>query len=444
MTRRLMERLPIGHPKKRRSDISGFHKLDPSDRLEAVRKFSGLSVVDTEALLNGLSITTAEHMIENVVGVISLPLGIATNFLVDGKDYLVPMAIEESSVVAAASNAAKMCRPTGGFATRADPPMMIGQIQLSNVSDPHDVKARIDAGLKEIMDVANIPSSTLVKMGGGLKEIDVRRVERVAGPMIVVHLLVDVRDAMGANAVNTISERVAPIIERLTGGSAGLKIVSNLATSRLARASAVWSRQALVESFKGVEISGEEIEDRIISAWRFAVDDIYRCATHNKGIMNGVDAVLIACGNDWRAVEAGAHTYSRVIGSPLTRYEKLPGGGIRGHIELPLSVGTIGGATKINPGAHTCLKVLGTQSSTEFARVIAAVGLANNFAALRALATEGIQRGHMKLHATNIAVEAGCHGKEIEVVAEQMISEKNVNVSRAKEILVRVREQLLT
>jgi hydroxymethylglutaryl-CoA reductase len=425
---------------ERRSDISGFHKLEPDKRLELIKSFAGLTDVETAALLNGLSITTADHMIENVIGIACLPLGIATNFRINGRDYLVPMAIEESSVVAAASHAAKLCRPTGGFTTSADAPIMIGQIQLTGVEDFSQAKKRLEANRDEITGIANAQDSTLVKLGGGLKDFEVRRVDSDIGPMLIVHLLVDVRDAMGANAVNTIAERVAPTIERIVGGKVGMRIISNLATARLARASAVWPKTALAESLKGaMDISGEEIVDSIIAAWHFAKADPYRCATHNKGVMNGVDSVMIACGNDWRAVEAGAHTYSRVLGRPLTWYERTAEGDLRGHIELPLAAGIVGGATKINPGARTCLKILGVKTAQELAQIAAAVGLANNFGALRALTTEGIQRGHMKLHATNIAVEAGAHGGEIEVVAQRMVDDKSVSVARAKEIILAVR-----
>jgi len=431
-------------PKKisdgRRSDIPGFHKLEPAERLEMVKAFAGLSDVETAAVLNGLSVTAADHMIENVIGVASLPLGIATNFRINDRDYLVPMAVEESSVVAAASHAAKLCRPAGGFVTGADEPIMIGQIQLTGVEDFALAKKRLEANREEIVGMANAQDSTLVKLGGGLKDFEVRRIDSDIGPMLIVHLLVDVRDAMGANAVNTIAERVAPTVERIVGGKVGMRIISNLATARLARASAVWPKTALAESLKDVmNVSGEEIVDGIIAAWHFAKADPYRCATHNKGIMNGVDSVMIACGNDWRAVEAGAHTFSRVLGRPLTWYEKTAEGDLRGHIELPLAAGIVGGATKINPGARTCLKILGVKSAQELAQIAAAVGLANNFAALRALTTEGIQRGHMKLHAENIAVEAGAHGDEIEVVAQRLIEVKEVSVARAKEIILDVR-----
>lgn len=423
--------------KERRSDISGFHKLRPEERLEIVKEFAGLSDVETAALLNGLSVTVSDHMIENVIGVASLPLGIATNFRINGRDYLIPMAIEESSVVAAASHAAKLCRPVG-FTASADAPVMIGQIQLTGVTDFALAQKRLEERRGEIFELANAQDSMLVKLGGGLKDIEVRRIDSDIGPMLVVHLLVDVRDAMGANAVNTIAERVAPTIERAVGGKAGLRIISNLATRRLARASAVWSKTALAESFGG-RVPGAEIVDGIISAWHFAKADPYRCATHNKGIMNGIDSVMIACGNDWRAVEAGAHTYSSVLGRPLTWYERTAEGDLAGHIELPLAAGIVGGATRINPGARACLKILGIKTAQELAQVAAAVGLANNFAALRVLTTEGIQRGHLKLHATNIAVGAGAQGVEIEEVAQRMIGERNISHARAEALVVELR-----
>lgn len=422
--------------RERRSDISGFHRLEPAERLERLKAFAGLSDSEAAMLLNGLSVTAADHMVENVVGIACLPLGVATNFTINGRDYLIPMAIEESSVVAAASNGAKLCRP-GGFTASADQPIMIGQIQLTGVTDFSNAAAKLESGRPEIFGAANAPSSTLVELGGGLKDFEVRRIESDIGPMLIVHLLVDVRDAMGANAVNTIAERIAPTVERLVGGRVGLRIVSNLATARLARASAVWPKDALASGFDGVK--GDDVIDGVIAAWHFAKADPYRCATHNKGVMNGVDALMIACGNDWRAVEAGAHTYSRLLGRPLTWYERTPDGDLRGHIELPLAAGIVGGATKINPSASICLKILGVKSAQELAQIAAAVGLANNLAALRVLATEGIQRGHMKLHATNIAVEAGAHGDEIERVASRMVGEGAISVKHAKEIILEIR-----
>jgi len=424
--------------KERRADISGFHRLSPEKRMEVVKKFSDLHDVEVASLLNGLSLTLADHMIENVIGTFSLPLGIATNFRINGRDFLIPMAIEESSVVAAASYAAKLCRPNG-FTASSDAPIMIGQIQLTGVKDFDAAKRNLEAARKEIFSTANHRESTMAKLGGGLKDFEIRRIESDIGPMLIVHLLVDVRDAMGANAVNTMAERVAPIIERAAGGKAGLRIISNLATARLARATAVWKKETLEESFKEFPTTGDEIVDGILSAWLFAKADPYRCATHNKGVMNGVDAMLIACGNDWRAVEAGAHTYSRLFGKPLTWYEKTPEGDLCGHIELPLATGIVGGATKINPGAKTCLKIIGVKSAQELSQIAAAVGLANNFAALRALSTEGIQRGHMELHATNIATEAGAAREEIERVANQMVSESKISLARAKEIVLKIR-----
>ncbi len=420
-----------------RSDISGFHRMGIKERLEKLKEF-GLSPEDAETLAKegNLPLETADRMIENVVGTFPFPLGIATNFLINGRDYLIPMAIEEPSVVAAASYAAKLARPGGGFAASSDEPVMIGQIQLVGVPDMDKAKSGILSKKEEILDACNRRDSTLVKFGGGARDIELRELQTKKGTMLIVHLLVDVRDAMGANAVNTMAETVTPLLESVSGGKARLRIISNLADRRLARARAVWTKEALEESTKG-KMKGEEVVDAMLEAYAFAESDPYRCTTHNKGIMNGIDAVTIATGNDFRAVEAGAHSYACRNGEykPLTKYYKDEKGNLVGEIELPLAVATVGGATRTNPIARISLSILGAKTSKELAEVIASVGLAQNFAALRALATEGIQKGHMRLHAKNIAVTAGATGEKIDRVAAKMIEEGNISVSRAKEIL---------
>ncbi|RLE28859.1 hydroxymethylglutaryl-CoA reductase, degradative [Candidatus Acetothermia bacterium] len=413
----------------RRSDISGFYKLPIEERLRLLKDFAGLTDEEVNILkkTGALELDSANRMIENVVGTTELPLGIATNFLINGKDYLIPMAIEEPSVVAAASYAAKLARPKGGFNTNSTEPIMIGQIQLVSVNDIEKAAQEILNKKEEIIELANKQDPILIKFGGGVKDVEVRKINTKRGEMLVIHLLVDVRDAMGANAVNTMAEAVAPFLEEITGGKARLRIISNLADRRIARAKAIWSK----------DILGEELVEGILDAYAFAEADQYRCTTHNKGIMNGIDAVVIATGNDFRAVEAGAHSYAARNGryQSLTKYYKNEDGDLVGEIELPVAVGTVGGATRTHPIAKIALKILGVKTAKELGEIIAAVGLAQNFAALRALASEGIQRGHMELHATNIAVLAGAKGDEIDEVAEQMIKEGNINVQRAKEIL---------
>ncbi len=417
------------------SRIPGFYRLSPEERLERVRKLANLSDEEAEAIAKhgSLSIAQADRMIENVIGTFELPLGIATNFLIDGRDYLIPMAIEEPSVVAAASNAAKMARAGGGFVTDATPPVMIAQVQLCDVDDPYSARMEILRIREEIIRKANEQDPVLVKLGGGCRDVEVRVVDSRRGPMVVTHLLVDCRDAMGANAVNTMAEAVAPLIERAAGGRVYLRIISNLAVFRLARAKAV---------FKADAIGGEEVVEGVLNAYAFAEADPFRCATHNKGIMNGVTAVVLATGNDTRAVEAGAHAYAALRGyKPLTTYERNSEGDLVGTIELPVAVGIVGGATASHPVARACLKILGVRSARELARVIAAVGLAQNFAALRALATEGIQRGHMELHARNIAAMAGAKGDEVDAVAEVLVRERRIRVDFAEEVLRRLREE---
>ncbi len=412
------------------SELAGFYKLSPQERLVAVREFAALDEADCRLLqaAGGLSIDIANRMIENVVGVMCVPLGIATNFLINGGDYLVPMAIEEPSVVAAASNAAKMARPKGGFHAITTEPIMIGQIQIVNVSDPNGARLMLLAAKEEILQKANDQDPVLVKAGGGARDLEAKVIQTQVGPMLIGELLVDCRDAMGPNAVNTMVEAVAPIVERVTGGEVYLRIISNLATRRLARSRAVFSKEAL---------GGEEVVDRIVTAYAFAAADPYRCATHNKGIMNGITAVVLATGNDTRAVEAGAHSYAARLGryTSLTTWEKNSDGDLVGTLEVPMAVGIVGGSTGVNPLAKISLRTLGVKTARELGEVITSVGLAQNLAALRALATEGIQRGHMTLHSRNVAAAAGAKGEMIDRIAEQMVKERKIRIDRAKELL---------
>lgn len=411
------------------SRISGLYRLSASDRLKIVAENSGLSGDDMEAIeTGGITLDQADKMVENVVGLFAVPLGIATNFLIDGREVLIPMATEEPSVIAAASNGARMALPGGGFVTSSTKPVMRALIQVTGVEDPYGARQAILARGFEIAARANEKDPMLVSHGGGVVGIEAEVVTSRRGPMVVVHLLVDCRDAMGANAVNTMAEALAPFIEEITGGRVYLRIISNLADLRLARSRAV---------FLADEIGGQQVVDAIVLASALAEVDPYRAATHNKGIMNGVTAVTMATGNDTRAIEAGAHSYAARGGAyrSLSVYEKNRDGDLVGSIELPAAVGTVGGATRVHPGARANLKVLGITSADDLGRVLASVGLAQNFAALRALATEGIQRGHMSLHAKNVAVQAGATGDEIESVASKMAAEKRINVDRARELL---------
>ena len=415
---------------RKTSKLSGFYKLSPEKRLKIVRELAGLSKEEAELLrkTGALELKQANRMIENVIGTTELPLGIATNFFINNRDYLIPMALEEPSVVAAASNAAKMARPGGGFFTESTPPIMVGQIQLVDVKNPIKAREKILKAKERILAKANEQDPILVKLGGGAKDIEMRVLTTHLGPMTIIHLLIDVRDAMGANVINTMCEAVAPLIEELTGGKVFLRIVSNLATYRLARAKAVFTKEAL---------GGEEVVDGILQAYAFAAADPYRCATHNKGVMNGIIAVALATANDTRALEAGAHAYAAMGGAykPLTQWERTVEGDLSGRIELPVAVGTIGGATATHPVAKICRKILGVQSARKLGEVMAAVGLAQNLAAMRALATVGIQAGHMGLHARNIAVMAGAKGKLIDKVAARLVEGRKIRVDRAKEIL---------
>jgi hydroxymethylglutaryl-CoA reductase len=415
---------------KKTSELSGFYKLNPSERLRLVKDFSGISDEDAKLLseTKGITIEQADKMIENVIGIFPIPIGVAVNFVINEKNYLIPMAIEEPSVVAAASNSAKMARSGGGFHTSNTGPIMIGQIQTMNVVDPHNARLKILESRNEILSKANEQDPILVKVGGGCLDLHVKVLDSSEGYMIVTELEVDCRDAMGANAVNTMTEAVAPIIDRITGGRTYLRIISNLASKRLVRSRSIYPKESL---------GGPDFVDGILNAHAFAVADEYRCSTHNKGIMNGVTAVAIATGQDTRAIEAGAHTFSVRQGRirPLTRWEKNEEGDLVGSIEIPMAVGLIGGATAVHPIAKICVKIIDVESATELGEVMASVGLAQNLAALRALSSEGIQKGHMRLHARNIAISAGASGEMIDKIATKMTKEKRVRFDRAKELL---------
>jgi len=411
------------------SKVSGFYKLSREERVKKLMEVTGLGEEDLGPLIDPgkVDLEVLDHMIENVVGAMTLPLGIATNFKVNEQDYLIPMAIEEPSVVAAASNAARMARDLGGFTATDTGPRMIAQIQTVEVPTPFAAKAKILEAKDELLELANAQDPILVKFGGGARDIRVRVFDSAVGVMLICELIVDCGDAMGANAVNTMAEALAPRIEKITGGRVILRILSNLAEFRLVRVRATFDKELL---------GGEEVVRDIIAAWAFAEADPYRCSTHNKGIMNGIDAVVVATGNDFRAIEAGAHSYAAVGGySTLTKYEKDPDGNLVGSIEIPMAVGLVGGATKVHPVARACVKILGIKTALELAHIIASVGLAQNLAALRALASEGIQKGHMALHARNVAATAGARGEQVDIIAEKLVKEKNVKVERAQELL---------
>lgn len=421
------------------SRLEGLRNLSPAERLGRVAKATGLGGADLEAFSRGgLPLALANGMIENVIGTFELPIGIATNFTINGRDYLIPMAVEEPSVVAAASYMARIARPHGGFRTSSSDPIMRAQVQVLDIADPHGARARVLKEQDVIVAAANAKDKVLTSLGGGCRSIEVHVFDNTpVGPMLAVHLLVDVRDAMGANTVNTMAETVAPIIERITGGAVRLRILSNYADLRRARAMV----RVPVEALKTEDYEGERIARGIVEACAFAIVDPYRAATHNKGIMNGVDPIVVATGNDWRAIEAGAHVWAARSGryTSLSNWEIDRSGNLVGTLEMPMALGLVGGATKTHPAAGAALKILGVQSAQELAEVVVAVGLAQNMAALRALATEGIQKGHMALHARNIAIVAGASGDEIEKIAGALAASHDVRVDRAKELLADIR-----
>lgn len=413
------------------SRIEGFRALTPDERRVEVRSRTGAP----DALRGGaLPLTSADGMIENVIGVFELPMGVATNFTVNGRDYLIPMAVEEPSVVAAASYMARIVRGCGGFRAETDAPVMRAQVQVLGLTDLAAAETALFAAKDEIIEAANARDAMLVSLGGGCRDIEVHHfADTPIGPMLVMHLLVDVRDAMGANTVNTMAETVAPMVERITGGQVRLRILSNLADLRLARASLRVTPEALATD----TVAGADMAQGIVEAAALAMVDPYRAATHNKGIMNGIDPVVVATGNDWRAIEAGAHAFAARSGRymSLTRWSVDDRGALTGSIELPMALGLVGGATKTHPAAQAALKVLDVSSAQELAGVVATVGLAQNMAALRALATEGIQKGHMRLHARNIAIMAGASGAEVDRVAGEIAASGDITVDAAKRAL---------
>ncbi len=422
------------------SRIPGFYNLPLGDRLDKLAAAAGLDPDDLYAFqISGLSIDQANNMVENAVGVFGLPLGIGMNFLVNGREVFIPMAIEEPSVVAGASFMAKLTRSTGGFKARMTDPEMIGQIQVLDLKDIMTASMKILEFKSELLAEANLLDPVLTKLGGGARDLQIRVIdESPIGPFLVLHLIYDVQDAMGANVVNTACEKLAPHIAEITGGRVHLRILSNLADRRLVKTNCtILCDDLAFKNADGHSFTSEEVRDGIIEAWAFAAVDPYRAATHNKGIMNGVDAVVIATGNDWRAIEAGAHAYAARDGryTSLSTWGRDEKGNLTGELEMPMAVGIVGGATKVHPAAKAAIKLMGVKSASELAGIIASVGLAQNLAALRALATEGIQSGHMTLHARQVATAAGATGKQVDEVAAIMVAEKKVRIDRAEQIL---------
>lgn len=418
------------------SRLPGFYRLSRSERLSRVIEETVWSHEEADLFNNpgGLEYEAAEHMIENVVGTFALPLGMATNFVVNGREVLIPMAVEEPSIVAGASYMAKVARRGGGFSATTTEPEMIGQIQVLEIEDLAAAIAALEAHEKDLLDIADTADPLLVELGGGARQLEYRRFdESPVGPMLVAHLIFDTRDAMGANAINTALERMGPEIEKLTGGRVHLRILSNLADRRLARASC----SIPAEAFDDDDFEGLSVINGVEEAWAFAAVDPYRAATHNKGIMNGVDAVVIATGNDWRAIEAGAHAYAARSGSytSLSTWRVNDDDQLEGTLEMPMAVGTVGGATRVHPLAQANLRLMGISSSRELAEIIVSVGLAQNLAAMRALATEGIQHGHMALHARQVAIAAGARAEQIDRIAQSMIEAGDINIAYAEKLV---------
>lgn len=421
------------------SKISGFYNWSRGERIARITEFCDLTEKESLSLSNhpgGLTFELAEAMAENVLGVLGLPLGLGLNFLINQRDYLIPMAVEEPSVIAAVSLAAKLAREGGGFAANADESLMIAQIQISRFGDGQQARLNLLSHREELVALANSFHPAMVQRGGGAKDIEVRLLDAPEGPtgepILVLHLLIDTGDAMGANLVNTAAEGVAPLVEQITGGKVFLRILSNLSDRRLARATC----RIPLEKLSDQEHGGEEIAQGVVQAFRFAQADPYRAATHNKGIMNGIDAVAIATGNDWRAIEAGAHAFAARSGryQPLSHWV-VESENLCGKIELPLAVGILGGSMKVHPHMRLAHKILGAESARELAAVMAAVGLAQNFAALRALGSVGIQKGHMARHARCVAVQAGARGDQIQQIAQVMAKEGTISIDRARKLL---------
>ncbi len=416
------------------TEVKSFYKLSIDERLKYIEEMRKISKESALLLKNsgGLKLEIADRMIENVIGTIHLPLGIATNFKINGKDFLVPMAIEEASVVAAASKAAKLTLPEG-FTAKADEPVMMGHVQLTNIKNVGHALAELEKNRNNIIKIARENSKIMEQYGGGFREVRFKELKNARSGTIIAEFDIDVRNAMGANTVNTVLEQVAPTLSEITGGKTRLRIISNLAVKRKVHAKAVWKKDAI----------GEDGVEGVLDGYDFAKNDPFRCATHNKGIMNGIDAVALATGNDWRAIEAGIHSYAAIEGyHPVTKYTKNNHGNLIGEIEIPLPVATVGGAVNTLPTAKTSLEILRVKSSKELGMVMACVGLANNFAALYALSTTGIQQGHMKLHSRNIAVIAGADGtEEVDYVSEKLTESRNFSVDFAKEILKEMRDR---
>ncbi|MGD8300299.1 MAG: hydroxymethylglutaryl-CoA reductase, degradative [Nitrosopumilaceae archaeon] len=412
------------------SSISKFFEKSRQERLEIIKNFADLSDEEIKLLENpngGISFEKADKMVENAIGTFSLPLGIATNFKINGKDYVIPMVIEEPSVIAAASKGAKIARVLGGFEVEADESYSIGQIQMLDVDNSNAI-TKIKNSSDEILRIANSKSNTLSKMGKGAKKVSCKEIETPEGKMLIVELLIDVGDAMGANVTNTMCEGVSPLLEKITGGRSLLRILSNYSTRRMARAKAVFEKDA---------VGGENVVDNIVSAFQFADNDVFRAVTHNKGIMNGIISVANATGQDSRAIEAAANAYAANSGQyrSLSKWSKDANGNLVGYLELPLSVGVVGGIANVHPTAKICNKILGVTSAQELACIMTATGLAQNYSAIRALSTEGIQKGHMRLHARNLAAAAGATNEQIDKIVQKMIEEKNISLNKAKELV---------
>lgn len=415
------------------SSISKFFEKSQKERIELIKNFANLSDEEIRVLESpsgGISFENADNMVENAIGTFSLPLGIATNFKINGRDYLIPMVIEEPSVIAAASKGAKIARIHGGFTVESTESFSIGQIQVLDV-ESSTVISKIESASNEILQVANAQSNTLSKMGKGAKEVSCKEIKTDVGSMLIVELLIDVADAMGANVTNSMCEAVAPLIEKITGGTVLLRILSNYSTRRMIKATAVFDQNA---------VGGTDVVDKIIYAYQFAAHDVYRAVTHNKGVMNGIIAVANATGQDSRAIEAAANAFAARSGqyTSLTVWSKDKDGNLVGKLELPLSVGIVGGIINVHPIAKICTKILGVTSAQELASVIAATGLAQNFSAIRALSTDGIQKGHMKLHARNLASAAGAKPEQIDEIVKKMIEENNISLNKAKELLSQI------
>ncbi|MBD3231035.1 hydroxymethylglutaryl-CoA reductase, degradative [Candidatus Dependentiae bacterium] len=411
------------------SEIIKFYKKNQTQRLDIVRSFANLNDLEIQKLkqFNSLNFTCANRMIENVISIMPLPLGIATNFKINNIDYLIPMAIEEPSVIAAASSAAKIARKSGGFIASSTESLMIGQIQLTNVKDLSFAINQIEKNKKEILNQVNQCDSILISLNGGAKAIKYRIINTKKQTMLIIHLIVDVKDAMGANIVNTMVEKISPFLEKLTNSVSILKIISNLPVYRIAKSKAVWKK----------ELISEKIIQRILDSYQLALHDPFRCATHNKGIMNGIDALAIATGNDFRAIEAGAHAFACLTNKyqPLTKYYLDENQNLVGEIEMPITAATIGGITQTHETAKICLKILNVKTSKELAQIMASLGLAQNFAALRALVTDGIQKNHMKLHSKNIAIAAGASEENVDAISNMMCKQNNISISNAKELI---------